>query len=349
MTMAPHEQPPMIGDSPAMREVRETIEIAAASGLAVLVTGETGVGKELVAHALHRASGRPGSFVAVNACASSESMFEDHMFGHVRGAFTGAISDRPGYFVEANGGTLFLDEISGLSRDAQAKLLRAVETRTVRPVGARRDVASDFRLITASNEDLDHLVSQERFRADLVYRLRGIEIRVPPLRERLEDVPALANHFVSNASAHGARLCGVSPNASRLLQRFDWPGNVRQLYQVVSRAAAFARDSVILQADHLQRVWCVSSTSERRGTTAPPVREDLERSLSRRLLLECLQRHGWDTVAVAAELQVSRKTVYARIHRYGIPLHGIHGWRGESRVNRGESPEVPREPRMLSH
>ena len=189
----------LIGDSLPMRQLRALIARVATSTLSVLIEGETGSGKELVARALHEMSGRSGALVALNVCAVPDSMFEATMFGHVKGAFTGALRDSAGYLTEAHRGTLFLDEVSGLSLTNQVKLLRAIETKEFRPVGARSDQRSDFRLIAASNEDMVHLVEGGQFRRDLAHRLGGIKLTVPPLRDRLEDVPILAAHFAAQA------------------------------------------------------------------------------------------------------------------------------------------------------
>jgi DNA-binding NtrC family response regulator len=191
----------LVGESAVMVRLRDLVLRLAPARLPVLVQGPTGAGKELVAQALHRASGRKGRCVAFNACAIPDAMFEDALFGHVRGAFSGASHDHTGYLGEANGGTVFMDEIGSLGIDAQAKLLRAVETRVFRPVGARRDQESDFRLVTATNVRLGDLVGTGRFRPDLAHRISAAVITVPALAEHPEDIPALAEHFAREAAA----------------------------------------------------------------------------------------------------------------------------------------------------
>ena len=313
------DQGKMVGGSAVMRQLRETIEIAARTELPVLITGETGAGKELVAEALHGASGRRGAFVPVNVCAPSESMFEDSMFGHVRGAFTGATYAHDGYLTEADHGSLFLDEISELSRASQATLLRAVETRRFRPVGGKADARSEFRLIVASNKDLDALVLQHAFRADLLYRIRGIEIHVAPLRERREDVPELVAHFLRSLSPSANLVTNASGPAVELLQAHHWPGNVRELHQVVARAAMYARGAPALTDDHQRRVWAIPASATFGSATAPPAAG--ARVVARNLLVECLQRHDWNTITAAEELGVTRKTVYMRMRRLEVPVH----------------------------
>ncbi|MCL4215062.1 MAG: sigma 54-interacting transcriptional regulator [Gemmatimonadales bacterium] len=322
----------IVGVSRAVREVRSIIERVAVSDLPILITGETGVGKELVAQALHGISGRRGSIVAVNVSATSDGMFEDAMFGHVRGAFTGAASSHLGFFAEADRGTLFLDEVSSLTRESQAKLLRAVETRKFRPVGAPRDVASDCRIVAASNEELDRMVADGAFRADLAFRLRGVEIRVPPLRDRPEDVLPIAAHFLDSAADRNGTATDVrlSECARKLLEGHPWPGNVRELRQAVQSARALAPDARLLDAGHLRAVLRMSSA-------APPLRPPSSHDLSHRLLLDSLERHGWDTRVVAAEFDCTRKTIYARMKRCGIPARRIHRRVVNSREFPGES------------
>lgn len=232
----------LIGSSPPIRELRRLILRIAPQSTSVVIHGSTGSGKELVAQALHAASGRKGRYVAFNVCAIPDTMFESTLFGHVRGAFTGAVSDNDGYLVEADRGTIFLDEISGLPLFNQMKLLRAVETREFRPVGARQDRRSEFRVVAASNDDLPGLAHAGQFRQDLLFRLRGIPIEVPLLADRLEDVPALALHFAREAARPGEPV-EIKPTAIRELQAYDWPGNVRELRQVIECAIALAGSS----------------------------------------------------------------------------------------------------------
>jgi transcriptional regulator with GAF, ATPase, and Fis domain len=310
-----HAGSEMIGNSAAMRQLREEVVLAARSEIPVLIAGETGVGKELVALDLHRQSGRRGSFVPVNVCASSESMFEAAMFGHRRGAFTGALEDSRGFIAEADGGTLFLDEICSLSLDAQAKLLRVLESRRFRPIGGRADVVSAFRLVTATNRSLRDEVAAGRFRADLFYRLMGYGIEVPPLRERRGDITALFLHFLASFDIAGECPREVTAEARDCLVHYAWPGNVRELRHVAWHAAMRSVGSVRIEASHLTRHVSVGQSLSSLPTNIDQAFGDGEmQELVRMLML-----HNWDTVAVARELGCTRKTVYARMKRLRVP------------------------------
>jgi len=229
----------LVGKSPAIRTLKEWIVRARGVSANALIEGETGTGKELVARALHAA----GPFVAVNVAAIPIELAESELFGHKAGAFTGATRDRTGLLVEAHGGTLFLDEVNGMNLGLQAKLLRALEERGVRPLGASRDVAVNFRLIAASNEPLELLVQSGKFRADLYHRLNVLRVRLPPLRDRPEDISLLAQEFLDQyAAAHDRRVRRFAPEALQWLSLGDWPGNVRELENCIERAVIFAHD-----------------------------------------------------------------------------------------------------------
>ncbi|HYD54283.1 MAG TPA: sigma 54-interacting transcriptional regulator [Gemmatimonadaceae bacterium] len=305
---------PLVGDSAPMRRLRALVQVAATSHLPVLVQGATGTGKELVASALHRGSGRRGPLVAFNVCAIGDTMFEDALFGHVRGAFTGAHADVPGYLREAHGGTAFLDEIGSLPLGMQAKLLRAVETGVFRPVGAARDASSDFRLVTATNERLDALVAEGRFRSDLAHRLGAFVVQLPSLEDRLEDVPSLVQHFLR--VLHPEELVVVDSAALRLLQQRAWPGNVRELRYVVEVAAAFAGGAFTLDA-----VRFALSQRESCGRVA---RYD-DGLQERTSLVEALERARWDIDVAAHRLGVHRATLYRRMKRLGVERRGARG------------------------
>jgi DNA-binding NtrC family response regulator len=278
----------------------------------VLIEGPTGSGKELVAQALHTFSRRRGAFVAFNVCAIAESMFEDALFGHVRGAFTGAVDEAPGYLVEADGGTAFLDEVSGLPLLLQAKLLRALETRQFRPVGAKRDRRSEFRLIAATNEDLTALVGAGRFRDDLRYRLRAGVIRVPGLRERPEDVAELAVHFAQGSCADGnAEPVELTASALRALENYAWPGNVRELRNVVELAMVLTNGRTIGSTQISEALWDISGARQR-----PVIADDGE--LARRRLVDLLERCDWDTTRASRELGVHRSHVYRVMQQLAI-------------------------------
>lgn len=305
--MTDREAPPaIVGESAAAREIRSTIVQVARTDLPVLIVGPTGAGKELVAQSLHHVSRRSGLCVAVNVCAIGESMFEASLFGHVRGAFTGAIRDSGGLLLEADGGTLFLDEISGLPPAAQAKLLRAIETRVFRPVGGSRDRRSAFRVVSATNEPLDELAAEGRFRWDLLHRLSGIVIAIPPLRDRLDDIPMLIRHFVAT-NGLGASGVTVDDGGMRALQQHDWPGNVRELRHVLERSAALSpstalgRDDIMRALAHGQR----------------PKQNEVDLA-ERDRLVDIMELHHWDTAAAAARFGVHRGTIYRWLQRFGI-------------------------------
>ncbi len=296
----------LIGESAPMRELRALVARVAPTRLPVLIEGPTGSGKELVAAQLHRASGRTGALVAFNVCAIGESMFEDALFGHVRGAYTGAIGESMGFLREANGGTAFFDEISGLPMPLQAKLLRAIETGVFRPIGAARDARSDFRPIAATNDDLSELVRDGRFRADLWHRLSGVVLRVPPLVDRIDDVPALARHFLGTSAAR------LTDDAIASLTARAWPGNVRELRQVLDAASVFANGRIDAEA--------IDAALSNRGPDArSPARSLTERSE----LVAVLQRAAWDTDRAASELGIHRATMYRRMKRHGIEIPSV--------------------------
>ena len=296
----------LIGETPVMQQLRMLVARVAPSSLPVLIQGPTGAGKELVASALHRWSGRHGHLVAFNVCALSETMFEDALFGHVKGAFTGALRDAPGYLLEADRGTVFLDEIGGLPLAAQAKLLRAVETRQFRPVGASYDRTSEFRLVAASNERLEDLVGDGRFRADLAFRLRGVVIEVPSLSARRADIPLLARSFLE-ASAPGVGL-ELGGDALGDLMVQGWEGNVRELKHVIERAVLNSTGRRVTRAD-VRQAFAGGPDGRR------PLPTD---AFARRRMEELLQTHGWDTAKVADALGVHRATVYRQMKRMGL-------------------------------
>jgi DNA-binding NtrC family response regulator len=303
----------LVGDGLAMRRLRHTIVRAARSELPVLITGPTGAGKELVAEAIHRISGRPGPLVAVNVCALGESMFESSLFGHVRGAFTGAATDAAGLVAEADQGTLFLDEIGALPAREQVKLLRVLETHSYRPVGGSRDRVSRFRLVTATNEDLDEAVLDGRFRGDLRHRLGRLVLHVPPLAARREDIPLLVRHFVRMFD-DGAAVT-FDPEAMALLAAHEWPGNVRELRSVVAALVTLDDDHRIRRSD-VAAILGGAPRDDRvvftpGGIGAADARESLE---------AVLRACGYDKNAAAERLGVHRATVYRRMRALGVTL-----------------------------
>lgn len=305
----------ILGESGVIRELRALIMRVAPLDLPVVVQGPTGAGKELVAQALHAASGRVGKSVAFNVCAVPDAMFEDALFGHVRGAFTGATSDALGYLLEADRGTIFLDEIGGLSLPLQAKLLRVIETRRFRPVGARADRTSDFRVIAATNQPLDELVEEGLFRSDLMHRLCGIVISVPPLRERVEDIPIIARHFLRTVSAHSTPP-EITDDAIRVLQEYDWPGNVRELRHTLERAVAL-HDGRTIGPDDIKATIGGFRRRHSATSTSPS-------ASTRMRLFEVLDQLDWDTQRAASHLGVHRSTIYRWMQKYGIKRPSFH-------------------------
>ena len=295
----------IVGESAPIRALRALIARIAPTRLPVLIEGPTGSGKELVAAQLHRASGRTGSLVAFNVCAIGETMFEDALFGHVRGAYTGAIGEAMGYLREANGGSAFFDEVSGLPLPLQAKLLRAIETGVFRPIGAARDARSDFRPIAATNDDLSELVRHGRFRADLWHRMSGVVLRVPALVDRIDDVPSLARHFLG-ATAR------VTDDAMAALMSRAWPGNVRELRQVLEAASVFANGAIDAAA--------IDAAVANRGASTPSANSPARSLAERSELVAVLEEAAWDTSRAASELGIHRATMYRRMKRHGIEI-----------------------------
>ena len=309
--MSPQIDDLLLGSSVAIRRVRDLIQRVAPTGLSVLLQGPTGSGKELAARAVHIASRRGGALVAFNIRAIADTMFEDALFGHVKGAFTGAASESAGYLAEANGGTLFLDEIAGLEMSAQAKLLRAIEIGIFRPVGAKMDRRSDFRVVSASNDVLEKEARHGRFRLDLLQRMSGVVIPMPPLTERPDDIPLLADHLLSRTRRAQA-MPRLTDGALRLLQEHSWPGNIRELQQVLERASAFATTPYLKRQDIEDALRSGSFSS----TPTADARE-------RQRLLSVLVASGWDTRTAAGTLEMHRGTLYRHMKRLGIviPAH----------------------------
>jgi two-component system, NtrC family, response regulator HydG len=288
----------LVGESPAMRRVYDVIVRAAPTPSTVLILGESGTGKELAARAIHRASRRAGQpFVAINCATLSETLLESELFGHERGAFTGAVERKTGKLEAADGGTLFLDEVGELPLSLQAKLLRVLQERSFERVGSTRPLQVDLRLVAATNRDLPQAVSVGTFRADLYYRLNVVSITLPPLRERREDIPLLASHFAARygRDIRGHEL-GISPEARALLVRYDWPGNVRELGNAIERAAVLGQADTILPED-LPETLLETAPATDASTSRY---HDAVNQLKRRLIVEAV-RQSEGTITKAAE------------------------------------------------
>jgi two-component system response regulator AtoC len=290
-----------------MLQVYKTAARVATTNATVLIEGESGTGKELVARAIHSSSPRVnGPFVAVDCGAIAEGVLESELFGHARGAFTGAQTSRRGLFEQANRGTLFLDEIGDIGLNLQARLLRALQEGTIRPVGTNDPVEVDVRVVAATNRDLVQSVKNGRFREDLFYRLNVVNIRIPPLRERREDIPLLAEHF---AVKYGrSQVAAISSAALDLLATYDWPGNVRELENVVARALALNPSGVILPEDlpdPVRRGGQLPALFKRSGTERPTLAE-----IERHYAAKVLQETGGNKTRAADILGIDRKTLY---------------------------------------
>jgi DNA-binding NtrC family response regulator len=310
----------LVGRSPSIIEVMKTVARVAPSQASVLVLGETGTGKELVARTLHRYSERArAKFVAVNCSALAEGLLESELFGHVKGAFTGAVSARPGLFREADRGTLFLDEIGDISPALQARLLRTLQEREVLPVGSDTSVSVDVRVIAATHHDLAALVRQGRFREDLYYRLNVISITLPPLRKRRQDIPLLIDHFLKSLAAkHGRGPVALDEDAEAILLEFDWPGNVRQLLNVLERALVLAAQDVI-GPEHLGPELRASDVplaetghlSEGQPVALVPLAE-----VERQHVLAVLAACGGSRDQASQVLKISRRTLTRMLQRW---------------------------------
>lgn len=305
----------MIGRDEKMLIVFEWIRTAAKADIAVLILGPTGSGKDVVAHMIHELSARRDErFQALNCAALPETLFESEMFGHEKGAFTGAAARKPGRLELADGGSLFLDEISELSLPMQAKLLRAIEQKRFERVGGQKTIAVDFRLISATNQPIEQMVRDGRFREDLYYRVNAFSIRLPSLRERAADIALLAERFLVQHTA----ASGLDPGARRFnaaaikrLEAYSWPGNIRELESVVLRAVLSSRGAVIGPDDLQLR----GDTPE---ATARAARHDTLAEAERRHLQAVLEQTGWNKQRAAAALDISRGTLYRKIREYGL-------------------------------
>jgi two-component system response regulator HydG len=304
-----------------MRPVYDMIERVADSETTVLVTGESGTGKELVAQALHRRSRRrEHPFVAINCAAMPEGLLESELFGHTRGAFTDAKSDQVGLFLQANGGTLFLDEIGDMPLTLQPKLLRVLQERSVRPLGARAWTPIDVRLIAATNRDLESAIEEGRFREDLYYRVNVVHIALPPLRSRAGDVLPLAQHFLRLfASRTEKSVVGISAAAAEKLVAYSWPGNVRELQNCIERAVTLARYDQLAAEDLPEKVRKYRSAHVLVPGDDPSELAPLE-EVDRRYIVRVMEAVGGNKTAAARILGLDRKRLYRMLERLGIEI-----------------------------
>ncbi|MEC8162786.1 MAG: sigma-54 dependent transcriptional regulator [Planctomycetota bacterium] len=304
----------LVGESPIMLDLIGQIERAGPSGAAILITGESGTGKELVARALHDSSARKAKpFIAVNCAALPEALIESELFGHAKGAFTDARDARKGLFAQADGGTLFLDEIGDLPLNLQAKLLRVLEQQTIRPIGSDQEQAIDVRVLSATHQDLEAKVEREEFRQDLYYRLNVIEIEVPPLRARGNDVLLLAHTFLQQfAEKSGKAVVGIAEPAATKLLDYDWPGNVRELRNVLERAVTMTQYDRVIVDDLPARVQQFTRNEFVFGSEDPSNLVSLA-ELEQRYIVHVLQMVGNNRTRAARLLGLDRKTLYRKL------------------------------------
>ena len=306
----------IIGKSPQMQEIYDLLESLTETNTTVLITGETGTGKELVAEALHYNS--PGAvkpFVKVNCSALAENLLESELFGHVKGAFTGAIKEKIGRFQLADGGTIFLDEIGDLSPTIQVKLLRVLQEKTFEKVGDPEPITVELRVIAATNRDLREKIQQGEFREDLYYRLKVVEIALPPLRERDEDIPLLVDHFCDHFSKKFQKqITGVSETVLNLFMNYQWPGNVRELEHALEHAFVVCRGNRIA-VEHVPQELRESAVSQTTRQEAP-LPDEAE------TIRQALQKTGWNKAKAARLLGIPRRTFYRKIEKYHLSEPG---------------------------
>jgi DNA-binding NtrC family response regulator len=305
----------IIGNSMAMQHVFQTIDRVAVTDANVLILGENGTGKEVIARSIHRNSLRASeAFIGVDMGAISETLFESELFGHMKGSFTDAKEDRPGRFEVANKGTLFLDEIGNLSLPLQAKLLSALQSRRVTRVGSNKPKEVDIRLISATNMPIADMVKENRFRQDLLYRINTIEIHIPPLRGRLDDIPLLANHFLEGYSKkYKKNVRTISEAAMKVMQKYNWPGNVRELQHAIERAVIMCNSQVLNPDDFFFNAQ--AAKSEESGLNLDDYHlEEVEKILIRKVLM----KHDGNITQAANELGLTRSSLYRRLEKYGL-------------------------------
>lgn len=332
----------IIGSSPGMQSVFRLIAKCAPTNSTALLRGESGTGKELVARAIHYNSLRKDKpFVPVDCNSLNESLLESEMFGHVKGAFTGAVGNKKGMFEIADNGTLFLDEIGNISLATQAKLLRVIQEREFKAVGDTRTQSANFRLVTATNKDLKAMVADGTFREDLFYRINIFPIQIPPLRERRDDIPSLAFHFLNVFAADlGKIMTDISADAMNLLTNYDWPGNVRELENTIQRAVILASDKTIRQA-HLVSIL---DMMPRLDIEVPRTGDDLKRikkiareksveNIEKLFVIEALKRNAWNVTKSAEETGMQRANFQALMKKYNIRIRGM-----EANQNGSEAP-----------
>jgi len=322
----------IVGKSKKMQDIYRVIAKVAMTDSTVLIYGQSGTGKELIARAIHfNSPRREKQFVPVDCAALSENLLESELFGHVRGSFTGAVTTKPGLFEVADGGTVFLDEVGNISLSIQAKLLRVLQEREFTPVGGTRAKKVDIRLIAATNKDLEKMIKEEGFREDLYYRLNIVPLYLPTLKERQEDIPLLAVHFLKKyAEEMGKTIKGFTPEAMERLMRYSWPGNVRELENVIERTVVMIDDDMV-RVEHLilpgQQEKEISEsqipmTSEELKEIKKQVREKAVEEIERAFILNALERHQWNVTRAAEEVGMLRPNFQALMRKYNLRARG---------------------------
>jgi len=311
--------PEIVGESESMQTLCELVERIAETNANVLITGESGTGKEVIAKAVHRKSRRATSaFQVIDCTAIPDSLFESVLFGHVKGAFTGAVNDQPGLLRQADGGTAFFDEIGELPLPLQSKLLRVIQEQTFTPVGQHSLVRIDTRFLCATNRDLETEVNAGRFRQDLFYRLAVIHLEIPPLRERGQDILLLARHFLRELQQPGARPMELSPEAESCLLRYSWPGNVRELRNAIERGVVMARSGQILPSDLPGAVHTPASVETRSEAPQGSSRIDALQDAERDYLIGLLQKNSGNVARSAKEAGMSRQGLHKLLKKHGV-------------------------------
>ena len=315
------EFPGVLGASPRMKEIVRLLELVAPSEATVLLLGETGTGKELVAQAIHLNSPRrQGPFIVVNCAALPETLLESELFGHEKGAFTGATAKKEGRFLLAHQGTLFLDEIGELQTSTQAKILRVLQNREFEPLGSNRTVKVDVRIIAATNRNLESMVQQGTFRDDLYYRLQVFPLTLPPLRDRLEDLPLLAEFFLNQFRAkYHHRVKALDPEVLQVFRRYSWPGNIRELENTLERGIILCQGETLGLADlppQIQHLGHETEGPEGFGREPSPPEWEKE------FIYHTLEKHAWNRREAAAALQISLEELDFKIRAYDLKSHG---------------------------
>lgn len=307
----------IVGNSPAMMRIFDTIEQVAATDANVLILGENGTGKELIARAIHKRSARANEvFISVDMGAVSETLFESELFGHMKGSFTDAKQDRVGRFQAASGGTLFLDEIGNLSLPLQAKLLSALQSRKITPVGSNKVIEVDVRMVFATNMPLYEMVQENEFRQDLLYRINTIEVKLPPLRERTEDIEQLATHFLQMyAKKYNKSIHSLSQNAVKRMQKYQWPGNIRELQHAVERAVILSNRPTLQPEDFFFNAEGSKKQSDQEELLIEQY--DLE-EVEKLLIRKVLKKHGGNISKAASDLGLTRASLYRRLEKYDL-------------------------------